>query len=99
MSKLRTTIPNGLAEALKRLPQGYYINPNTGISLTPDKLSLVIDWEHEDWKTPYTNHEPITLEQVEGRSELPPTVKPPAGFIKVTSATVAPARRKVSSIP
>lgn len=92
MSQFKTIINLPIDALLSRLPEGRHIDGVTGITLSPDKQSVIVEWGHDDWKTPYSWPFELTVAQIEGREDLPELVTPPEGFKRVQNPEVAPKR-------
>lgn len=87
MSKFTTTVPTGFNDVLTTLPKGSFF---TATRLSDDRKSLIIEWENDDWKTPFTVPVEVAQEALIGKQPLPATVKVPEGFKKVQNGEVAP---------
>ena len=96
MSKFTTTIPVLVDEALAKLPAGAFVHPVSGVNISPDKRSLVIEWEHDDFKTPYSRPVEMSLAVLEGSEAAPDTIKVPAEFKKVQRNSIEPKSRKAT---
>ena len=88
MSQFATTLKVAVDDLLATLPEGYFICPRTGIRLAPDKRSVIVEWSHDHWTTPFTRPEELTPAQVSGQEPLPDFVKV-GGFQKVPISNVA----------
>lgn len=87
MSKFQTTIPTDLSSVMASLPKGAFFNSTR---LSEDRQSLVIEWEHDDWKTPYTVPVELSPAVLRGDEPMPAVVKTDGGFKKVQNEEVAP---------
>lgn len=90
MSKFTTTIPVSVEAVTGSMPKGSFLNE---VKLGDDKKSVVIEWENDDYKTPFTGPVELSPLVLEGKEPLPATVKPPqpvAGCKKVQNDEVAP---------
>jgi hypothetical protein len=72
MSKFSTTIPVNVEAVTDSLPKNSFIH---GVRIGDDKKSIVIDWEQDDWRTPYTVPVEVSPDALTGKEPLPETVK------------------------
>lgn len=87
MSKFSTTIPVNVEEVIKSLPENSFLH---GVRIGDDKKSVVVEWENDNWRTPYTVPVEVQPDALTGKESLPDTVKTPAEFKRVQNEEVAP---------
>lgn len=98
MSKFTTTIPVAVDEVIGNLPKGSFIHPISGIRLSENRRSLVLEWEHDDLKTPYTRPVEISVAMLNGKEALPQIVSKRQKTSRVQTSAVAPKARKVAKM-
>jgi hypothetical protein len=72
MSKFTTTIPVPVDAVLKMLPPNSFVNT---VRIGEDKASLVVEWEQDEWRTPYTVPVEVSAKALANEEPLPETVK------------------------
>jgi len=72
MSKFSTTIPTTVDELLQALPRGAILNR---LRLSDDQRSIVLEWEHDDFRTPYTGAIEVAPTCLTGKQPWPACVK------------------------
>ena len=72
MSKFTATIPVDVDRVINSLPKGHFFH---GVRLGEDGKSLVIHWEHDDWKTPFTVPVEVSPAVLAGKERVPEVVR------------------------
>ena len=72
MAQFRTTIPLRLKGLLRRLPRGAQIQR---LGLNPERTHIILEWEHEPWRTPYTVPVEISPAALRRQEPLPECVQ------------------------
>jgi hypothetical protein len=98
MSQFKTLINLPINDLIARLPKGHHIDPQSGIRLSDDKQSVVVEWSHDAIKTPFSRALEITIAQIEGTESLPDRVDPGVGFQRVPNVPVAPKRARGAKV-
>lgn len=83
MSKFTTTIPVDVQAVKDSLPKQSHIH-RTHISA--DGHSLVLEWENDEWRTPYTVNMEVSPDALAGKEPLPDYVKTPEMRAKAAEA-------------
>jgi len=92
MSKFSTRIPVDVEAIRAALPPASSVQ---SVRLGEDKKSLVVDWESEDWTTPFTVPIEVTPEALRGLAAMPTHITAKTGFKKVQTEDVASKARAV----
>ena len=72
MSKFSTTIPTAVDETIQSLPSGAILNH---IRLSDDPRGVVLEWEHEDFRTPFTGPIEVAPACLAGKQPWPACVR------------------------
>jgi len=54
MSQFKTVIAVPVASVLAKLPPGSFVDPHNGVRFDAESKSVVVQWEHDDYRTPYS---------------------------------------------
>lgn len=92
MSKFTTHIPVAVEDVIETLPKGSHVN---GTSISQDKRSFVVEWENDEWRTPYTMAVEVPPEMLTGKTELTAFIKTPER--RAAEAAKKPECKKVQS--